>query len=211
MITELQNKTLCAVNNYITINIPEPQEAKVGDIYLSEEAEKINRWGDVVSVGPGVIDFNGERIEMPVSVGDKVYASSHGHIELDFNPIGIDEKVTCVSILDVLAVLKDKENLELVPLGAFVEIEKVEPEEEDCGILLPDNRLAIPNIGKVVTLGTGWTSVDGKPIPFDVNIGDYISFIPYNERVVDFNPLGVNKKKYLVFHGDILGVFKDKE
>ena len=206
---ELKGKKLKAVNNYVTISIPESTEVMVGDLYLSEEAEKKNRWGDVLSVGPGVVDFNGERVPLPVVIGDKVYASSHGHEEIDLSPLGSDQKVTCVSIMDVLAVLKDLDTLEIQPLGAFVEVEKVGTDVElEGGLLLPDDRATIPNMGKVISLGTGWTSVDGKPIPFDVEVGEYIIFIPFNERVINFNTIGKNVEKYLVFHGDILGVLK---
>ena len=198
-----------ATNNYLVVDIEAPKEEKIGVISKTAQGETKNRWGKVSSVGPGVSDIDGVRVPMNVSEGDLVYAASHGHMPVDLTKYGIDLKFTVVSVMDVLVVVKDMETLDATPLGNYVEIEKIE--KKSGGIELPDDKKYPTGIGKVVKLGTGWTTIGGVPLKFDVQVGDIVAFNPYNLRIVDWVPLGINKKTYLCFTGELLSVLKKVE
>ena len=57
--------------------------------------------GEVVAVGPGRIDDNGNRIPLDVAVGDKVIYSKYGGTEVKFG----GEEFLVLSARDVLAVV----------------------------------------------------------------------------------------------------------
>ena len=66
--------------------------------------DSLPRWdsaGDVVAVGPGRIDDNGNRVPLDIAVGDKVIYSKYGGTEVKYG--GVDYLV--LSARDVLAVV----------------------------------------------------------------------------------------------------------
>lgn len=97
------------------------------------------------------------------------------------------------------------ENSKIQPLGKRVLVQPDEIEKVTAGgLVLPpsssdDKR---PATGKIVTLGTG--EYKGKPIKFDVKVGDKIYFKKYAPEEIE-----VEGKKYFVLDTeDILAVIK---
>ncbi len=79
----------------------EEKETVKGGIIIPDTAKEKPQEGEVVAVGPGRIDDNGNRIPLDVAVGDRVIYSKYGGTEVKF---GGDEFLV-LSARDVLAVV----------------------------------------------------------------------------------------------------------
>jgi len=65
----------------------------------------------------------------------------------------------------------------LEPMGDRVVIKAIEHEETTkAGIYIPDTAKERPQEGKVIAVGPGRTTDDGKRIPLDVKAGDTIVY-----------------------------------
>src|SRR5690606_8093941 len=90
------------------------------------------------------------------------------------------------------------------PLGGNVLVEPVSEESKTAsGIVLPDTvDKEKPQKGKVIALGTGKVTSDGKKIPFNVKVGDIVIFKKYSPDEVE-----IEDKEYLIMtEEDILAV-----
>jgi len=91
------------------------------------------------------------------------------------------------------------------PLGDRLLVEVLEAKERTKGgIVLPDSAKEKPQEAKVVAVGKGKVSEDGKNIPLEVKVGDKILFGKYSgaEIVVD-------EKEYLILkEEDVLAIVK---
>ena len=68
----------------------------------------------------------------------------------------------------------------LQPLGDRVVIKTIEREEiTKAGIVLPDTAKEKPQEGKVIAVGPGKLSDDGKRIAMDVKAGDIVIYAKY--------------------------------
>ena len=76
-------------------------ERSKGGIIIPDTAKEKPQEGEVVAVGPGRIDDNGNRVPLDVAVGDRVIYSKYGGTEVKF---GGDEFLV-LSARDVLAVV----------------------------------------------------------------------------------------------------------
>ena len=196
------------VNNYVSLKMRQPPTRKMGFIELSEANTKQARWGDILFVGPGVVDFNGELVKPDVEPGQLAYVASHGQHEVKAFATGLED-ITIASVLDILAIMKDIETREIQPLGSLIEITKIEQEEEKMGQLyMPDIKRFPPNTGVIKTLGLGWKTVTSSIIPFQVEVGDTVIFNPFSEQTIDLSGLGIDEKKYLIQHGEIQAVLR---
>lgn len=75
--------------------------------------------------------------------------------------------------------------LTLKPLGNRVLVQRIEQEEKlKGGIILPDTAKKKQETAKVVAIGTGATTPDGKQIPIPVKIGDEILMDKYSGQEV---------------------------
>ncbi len=95
--------------------------------------------------------------------------------------------------------------MKLVPLGDRVLVEILEAEEKTKGgIVLPDTAKEKPQQAKVVSIGKGRVSDDGKVIAPEVKEGDKILFGKYSgtELKIDDRNLLMLKEE------DILGIVK---
>ena len=72
-------------------------------IVLPETAKEKPMKGEVLSVGPGARDEDGDRIEMDVKVGDKVLFAKYGGTEIKVD----GEKLLILRETDVLAIITD--------------------------------------------------------------------------------------------------------
>ncbi len=70
--------------------------------------------------------------------------------------------------------------VKLQPLADRLVIKPIEREEvTKGGIVLPDTAKEKPQEGKVVAVGPGRKSEDGKLIPIDVKVGDIVVYSKY--------------------------------
>jgi chaperonin GroES len=70
------------------------------------------------------------------------------------------------------------------------------------GIIIPDSAKEKPQEGKVIAVGKGKVSEDGKKIPLDVKAGDRVLFGKYSGSEVT-----VNGEEYLIMkEEDVLGI-----
>jgi len=91
----------------------------------------------------------------------------------------------------------------LIPLGDRLLVERLEAEEKTAGgIVLPDTAKEKPIQGKVVAVGEGRRTEDGKLIPMQVKKGDTILFGKYagTEVKLDGNEYLIMKEE------DVLGI-----
>ena len=89
------------------------------------------------------------------------------------------------------------------PLGDRVIIEPTEAEQTTkSGILIPDSAQEKPQSGKVIRIGTGRITEEGKTIPMNVKEGDVVIYAKYGgtDLKVDGNELVILKES------DILAV-----
>ena len=93
------------------------------------------------------------------------------------------------------------------PLHDRVLVESLESEEKTAGgIIIPDTAKEKPQEGKVVAVGPGAKSEDGKITPMDVKVGDQILFGKRSGTEVK-----IDGKEYSIMkESDIMGVIAKK-
>lgn len=70
--------------------------------------------------------------------------------------------------------------MKVKPLSDRVLVKPSESEEvKKGGIIIPDTAKEKPQEGKVIAVGTGKVTDEGKKIPFEVKVGDEILFKKY--------------------------------
>ena len=93
------------------------------------------------------------------------------------------------------------------PLHDRVLIESLESEEKTAGgIIIPDTAKEKPQEGKVIAVGPGAKSEDGKTIPMDVKVGDRVLFGKWSGTEVKID----NKEYSIMKESDIMGISKSK-
>jgi len=71
--------------------------------------------------------------------------------------------------------------MKIRPLQDRVIVKRLEEEEKTKGgIIIPDTAKEKPQEGKVIAVGKGKMTEDGKLIPLDVKVGDKILFGKYS-------------------------------
>jgi chaperonin GroES len=82
-------------------------------------------------------------------------------------------------------------------------VERVESEEKTAGgIILPDTAKEKPQQGKVIAVGPGKKTEDGKLVAMDVKVGDTILFGKYSGSEIK-----VDGNEYLIMReDDVLGI-----
>ncbi len=94
--------------------------------------------------------------------------------------------------------------MKIKPLSDHILIEPIEEEKKTkTGILLPQTaEKDRPEQGKVVAVGPGKKSKDGKRNPLEVKVGDSVLFSKYGP-----NEIKINNKEYLIAkEEDILAI-----
>lgn len=81
----------------------EDEEVTPSGIVLPETAKEKPQRGEVLAVGPGARNDDGEHIEMDVSVKDKVLFAKYAGTEIKME----DEKLLILRESDILAILED--------------------------------------------------------------------------------------------------------
>ena len=97
--------------------------------------------------------------------------------------------------------------MKLKPLHDRVLVKRVEQDTKTAGgIIIPDTAQEKPMEGKVIAVGSGTRSEDGKVTPLDVKAGDSILFGKYSgtEVTIDGDELIIMKES------DIMGIITKK-
>jgi chaperonin GroES len=91
----------------------------------------------------------------------------------------------------------------LRPLHDRILVKRVEEEEvRRGGIIIPDTAKEKPQEGKVIAVGTGKVTEEGKKRPLDVKAGDRILFGKYSGSEVK-----IDDEDYLILkEEDVLGI-----
>jgi chaperonin GroES len=89
------------------------------------------------------------------------------------------------------------------PLHDRILVKRIEEQEvKKGGIIIPDTAKEKPQEGKVVAVGGGKVTEEGKKIPLDVKVGDRILFGKYSGSEVT-----VDDEEYLILREeDVLGI-----
>jgi chaperonin GroES len=95
--------------------------------------------------------------------------------------------------------------MKIQPLGDRIVIEVLEAKEKTKGgIVLPDTAKEKPQEGKVVAVGKGKTTEEGKTVPLEVKVSDKILYGKYSGTEVN-----IDEKEYLIIkEEDVLAVVK---
>ena len=95
--------------------------------------------------------------------------------------------------------------MKLRPLGDCILVKPEEKKEEKKGgIIIPDTAKEKPQEGKIVAVGKGKLTDDGKLIPMDVKAGDNILFGKYSGTEVK-----INDEELLIMHqDDVMGILE---
>lgn len=97
--------------------------------------------------------------------------------------------------------------MRIQPLSDHVLIEPLKQEEKTkSGILLPETvEKEKPEQGKVIAVGPGKKTEDGRTIPLGVKEGDVVLFTKYGP-----NEIKIDEKEYLIAREeDILAIIRD--
>ena len=89
------------------------------------------------------------------------------------------------------------------PLHDRVLVSRVESDQKTAGgIIIPDTAQEKPQEGKVVAIGGGAKTEDGKKIPMDVKVGDKVLFGKWSGTEVK-----IDGKEYSIMkESDIMGI-----
>ncbi|MBE3603237.1 co-chaperone GroES [bacterium] len=95
--------------------------------------------------------------------------------------------------------------MKIRPLGDRILVKRIKEEEKTKGgIIIPDTAKEKPQEGKVVAVGKGKTTEDGKLIAPDVKAGDRILFGKYAGSEVKLE----GEEHLILREDDILGVLE---
>lgn len=95
--------------------------------------------------------------------------------------------------------------MKIRPLGDRILVKRIKEEEKTKGgIIIPDTAKEKPQEGKVVAVGKGKVTEDGKTIAPDVKAGDKILFGKYSGSEVKIE----GEEHLILREDDILGVLE---
>lgn len=97
--------------------------------------------------------------------------------------------------------------VKIMPLGDRVLVRPVEKDEiRKSGIIIPDTAKEKPQEGKIVAVGKGKVTEEGKVIPMEVKVGDAVLYGKYSGTEIK-----IDDKDHLILHqDDILGIVSTK-
>ena len=78
------------------------EEKTASGLYIPDAAKEKPQEGEVLAVGPGRVDDNGNRVPVDVKVGDHVIFSRFGGTEVKYD----GEELQILSARDVLAIVE---------------------------------------------------------------------------------------------------------
>jgi len=97
--------------------------------------------------------------------------------------------------------------MKIRPLQDRVIVKRLEEEEKTKGgIIIPDTAKEKPQEGKVIAVGKGKATEEGKVIPLDVKAGDKILFGKYSGTEIKVE----GEELLIMREEDILGIIEGK-
>lgn len=90
------------LHDRVVVRRIESEEKTKGGIIIPDTAKEKPQEGEVLAVGPGRVDDNGQRVPVDVAVGDKVIYSKYGGTEVKYS----GEDYLVLSARDLLAVVE---------------------------------------------------------------------------------------------------------
>ena len=93
--------TIKPLEDRLIIKTSEAEQTTASGLVIPDTAKEKPQEGEVVTVGPGRIDDNGNRVPIDVAVGDKIIFSKYGGTEVKH--AGQDYLI--LSARDILAVI----------------------------------------------------------------------------------------------------------
>ena len=95
--------------------------------------------------------------------------------------------------------------MDIRPLHDRIIVERLEEETKTAGgIIIPDTAKEKPQQGKVIAVGKGKKTEDGKVLPLDVKVGDRILFGKYAGTEIKLD----GKEFLMMREDDVLGVIE---
>ena len=85
----------------IVVRPLDAEQTTASGLVIPDTAKEKPQEGEVLAIGPGRVDDNGNRVPVDVTVGDKVIYSKYGGTEVKF----AGEEYLILSARDVLAVV----------------------------------------------------------------------------------------------------------
>jgi chaperonin GroES len=93
--------------------------------------------------------------------------------------------------------------MKIRPLQDRVIVKRIEEEEKTKGgIIIPDTAKEKPSEGKVIAVGPGKVTDDGKKIPMDVKVGDRVLFGKYSGMEIKIE----GEEHLIMREDDIVGI-----
>ena len=93
--------TIKPLEDRLVIKAVEAEQTTASGLVIPDTAKEKPQEGEVIAVGPGRVDDNGNRVPLDVTVGDKVIFSKYGGTEVKYG----GEDLLILSARDVLAVV----------------------------------------------------------------------------------------------------------
>ncbi len=91
----------------------------------------------------------------------------------------------------------------LRPLHDRIIVERISEDEKTAsGIIIPDTAKEKPQKGKVIAVGKGKITDDGKTLPLDIKAGDVVLFGKYSGTEVKID----NEDKLIMREDDVLAI-----
>lgn len=101
--TDTQVTTIKPLDDRIVVKPLEAEQTTSYGLVIPDTAKERPQEGQVIAVGPGRFDEDGEnRVPMDISVGDVVIYSKYGGTEVKYN----NEELLILSSRDVLAIVQ---------------------------------------------------------------------------------------------------------
>ena len=85
----------------LVIKVVEAEQTTASGLVIPDTAKEKPQEGEVLAVGPGRVDDNGNRVPLDVNVGDKIIFSKYGGTEVKYD----GDEYLILSARDVLAVV----------------------------------------------------------------------------------------------------------
>lgn len=96
--------------------------------------------------------------------------------------------------------------MKIIPLHNRILIKRMgEEEKTKGGIIIPDSAKEKPMQGKVIAVGKGEVSKDGKVIPLEVKEGHTVLFAKYTGAEIKIE----GEEHLIVRENDILGIIRE--
>ena len=93
--------SITPLEDRIVVKQVEAETTTASGLVIPDTAKERPQEGEVLSVGPGRIDDNGNRVPLDVKVGDRVIYSKYGGTEVKYG----GEEYLILSARDVLAIV----------------------------------------------------------------------------------------------------------